>query len=73
MAQELSGSTVRRWPSSYQKMVYFAATQAKEYRLKISLLHYTKSGEHKVKFDTLMVATGISSKWVNKMNSMFDA
>ena len=72
-SQTLSGSTVCRWPSSYQKMVYFAASQAEECQLKISSLHFTESGEHKVKFDTLMVATGISSKWVDQMNTMFDA
>ncbi len=52
--------------------VFWAATQHEACQLKISLLPYTASGEHKVKFDTLMVAKGVSSKWVEHMNYMHD-
>ena len=57
----------------FPPQVYWAATQHEACQLKITSLPYTESGEHKVKFDTLMVATGVSSKWVNQMNQMFDA
>ena len=52
--------------------VYWAVTQHEACQLKITSLPFTESGEHKVKFDTLMVATGVSSKWVGQMNQMFD-
>ena len=53
--------------------MHWAATQHEACQLKITSLPFTVSGEHKVKFDTLMVATGVSSKWVNQMNAMLDA
>ena len=53
--------------------VHWAATQHEACQLKITSLPYTSSGEHKVKFDSLMVATGVSSKWVDQMNRMLDA
>ena len=56
--------------SSVYKFIYFAASQHSECRLKISSLRETGSGEHKIKVDTLMVATGVSSKWVEQMNRM---
>lgn len=53
--------------------VYWAASQHEACQLKITSLPYTESGEHKVKFDALMVATGVSSKWVDQMNYIHDA
>ena len=59
--------------SSIFKFVYFAATQNSHCRLRITSLNQTESGEHKVKFDSIMVATGISSNWVNDMNHVYQS
>ena len=36
--------------------------------LQVSSLRKMDSGQHKIKIDTLMVATGVSAKWVEQMN-----
>ena len=59
------------WTSSIYKFIYFSATQHEHCRLQITSIHDSETGGDKVKFDMLMVATGISGNWVNQMNEMF--
>ena len=59
------------WHASIYKFVYFAASQSAHCRLNITSLRNTLSGEHKVKFDMLMVASGIPARWVDVMNMVF--
>ena len=59
------------WRASIYKFIYFSASQSAHCRLKITSLRDTTSGEHKVKFDMLMVASGIPAGWVHDMNMVF--
>ena len=59
------------WHASIYKFIYFGASQSAACRLNITSLRNTLSGEHKVKFDMLMVASGIPARWVDTMNMVF--
>ena len=58
------------WKASIQNLIYFSASQHKQCRLGIRSLPYTNTGEHKVKFDMLMVSSGVSAEWVG-LNRIF--
>ena len=66
-------STSHPWPTSIYKLIYFSATQHEHCRIRVTSIHDDETNGNKVKFDMLMVATGISASWVHQMNFIFQA
>ena len=64
-------SSSHPWPTSIYKLIYFSATQHAQCRLKVTSIHDADTNGNKVKFDMLMIATGVPASWVNQMNYIF--
>lgn len=56
--------------TSEYRFTYFPVSQHKVCRVRVTSLPETQSGEHKVKFDTLMIGSGINSDWADLFNAI---
>ncbi len=55
---------------SIYQTAYFGVSQSPECQIRITSLSNTTSGEHKIKFDTVLVATGMTESWSKWFNEM---
>ena len=55
---------------SIYQTAYFGVSQSPECQIRIISLPNTTSGEHKIKFDTVLVATGMTERWSEWFNEM---
>ena len=56
--------------TSEYRFTYFPVSQHKECRVKVTSLPETDTGEHKIKFDTLMIGSGIDAIWADLFNEV---
>ena len=55
---------------SIYQTAYLAISQSPVCQIRITSLPNTTSGEHKIKFDTVLVATGMTESWSQWFNEM---
>ena len=63
-----SVSATHEWHSSIYKFAYFAVSQSPACRIRVTSLAQPALSGHKIKFDTLMVASGVGGAWQAQMN-----
>ncbi len=56
--------------TSEYRFTYFPVSQNKECRVKVTSLPESDLGEHKIKFDTLMIGSGINAGWADLFNAI---